>query len=193
MSTALTAAPAATPGADLRALRRDPFELLLAMDRRLRAARLDLAAGNRQAWQGLAFRLGPLWLVSPKDDVREVIQPPRVTRVPNGKPWLAGVANVRGTLLTLVDLGKLFGSAVAPSRSTRVLVLNSERTPAGFLVDEVAGYRQFEPADQAAPEVDFSDPSAPFLLGGFAREGRAWRVLSLHRLAQSEVLRRAGI
>jgi hypothetical protein len=42
-----------------------------------------------------------------------------------------------------------------------------------------------------APEAG-NDAAGPYLLGGFAREGRQWPVLSLHRLAQSEALRRAG-
>lgn len=177
----------------LRALRGEPFQLLAELDRRLRAARTDAAGGSSDIWQGLAFRNGERWVVAPKDDVREVIQPPRVTRIPNSKPWLAGVANVRGSLLTLVDLGRLFGGeGSGTGRSARVLVLNSDQMPAGFLVDEVAGYRQFTAAEQSAPENFGSDPMAPFVLGGFMREGRAWQVLSLHKLAQSETLRRAG-
>jgi twitching motility protein PilI len=188
----MSVATAGTP-AGLRALREQPFDLLIALDQRLRAARLDAAVGSSQAWSGLAFRLGNRWMVAPKDDVREVIPPPRTTRVPNARPWLAGVGNVRGSLLTLVDLGQLFGTPSPSGRGVRVLVLNSDRSPVGFLVDEVAGYRQFEPSDQSRPDVELTDASAPFLLGGFAREGRAWRVLSLHRLAQSDLLRRAGL
>lgn len=177
----------------LRALRGEPFRLLAELDRRLRIARSDAAGSSSEIWQGLAFRNGERWVVAPKDDVREVIQPPRVTRIPNARPWLAGVANVRGSLLTLVDLGRLFGGEGSrATRTARVLVLNSDQTPAGFLVDEVAGYRQFTAAEQAPPELPENDAMAPFVLGGFRREGRAWQVLSLHKLAQSETLRRAG-
>ncbi len=178
---------------NLRELREDPYRLLAELDRRLRAVRAEAAAGDTQIWQGLAFRQGDRWLVTPKDDVREVIPPPRVTRVPNAKPWLAGVANVRGSLLALVDLGLLSGGdGSASGRTARVLVLNSDQMPAGFLVDEVAGYRQFTVAEQAPAEISPGDIMAPFVLGGFVREGRSWQVLSLHKLAQSETLRRAG-
>lgn len=177
---------------DPRALRQDPFEILLALDRRFRAARLDAAASGAEIWQGLAFRLGQRWMVAPREDVREVIPPPRTTRVPHAQPWLLGVANVRGSLYSLVDLGRLFGAPVNPGRAARVLVLNSDRIPAGFLVDEIGGQRQFGTGDQVAPDLDESDPLGPFVLGGFAREDRRWTVLSLRRLAQSELLRRAG-
>ena len=177
----------------LRDLRDDPYRLLAELDRRLRAMRADAVGTSSQIWQGLAFRQGDRWMVTPKDDVREVIPPPRFTRVPNAKPWLAGVANVRGSLLTLVDLGLLGGGdGSAGGRTARVLVLNSDQMPAGFLVDEVAGYRQFTPAEQAATEPVAGDLMAPYVLGGFNREGRHWQVLSLHKLAQSETLRRAG-
>lgn len=180
--------------ANLRELRGDPFALLSALDTRLRAMRVQAAAGSVEVWQGLAFRHGERWVVTPKDDVREVIQPPRLTRVPNSKAWLAGVANVRGSLLTLIDLGRLFGGdgSAGSGRTARVLVLNSDRMPAGFLVDEVAGYRQFTVHEQAPTAWPETDPAAPYSLGGFLREGRAWQVLSLHKLAQSETLRRAG-
>lgn len=178
----------------LRELRGDPFELLVALDKRLRATRMDAAGGGAEIWQGLAFRYADRWAVAPKDEVREVIPPPRYTRVPNAKPWLVGVSNVRGSLLTLVDLGRLFGGegAAPNSRTARVLVLNSDRMSVGFLVDEVAGYRQFTVTEQSKPDLADNDPRTPFVLGGFLREGRSWQVLSLHKLAQSETLRRAG-
>lgn len=179
--------------ARLRDLREDPYRLLAELDRRLRAMRVESSGGGAQVWQGLAFRQGERWMVAPKDDVREVIPPPRFTRVPNARPWLAGVANVRGSLLTLVDLGVLLGGQGSiGGRSSRVLVLNSDRIPAGFLVDEVAGYRQFTVAEQAPAPPAANDSAAPYVLGGFLREGRPWQVLSLHKLAQSDTLRRAG-
>jgi twitching motility protein PilI len=179
--------------AELRALRADPFGLLLYLEDRLRSARLDAVAGEAQAWIGLGFRIGSTWLAAPREDVREVITPPRATRVPNAQPWLTGVANVRGELMTLVDLPQLLGlQASEPLRSQRVLVLNSKRTPAGFLVDEVAGYRQFAPGEQRNEMKGEAAPFTPYLLGAFVREGQPWLAFSLHRLADSEVFRAAA-
>lgn len=178
----------------LRSLRGDPFQLLVELDRRLRAMHADGSRAAANVWGGLAFRHGQRWLLAPKEDVREVIAVPRASRVPNAKPWLVGVANVRGKLLTLVDFGRLFGGegVLAGDRNARVLVLNSDSYPIGYLVDEVAGYRQFTVAEQCPPNLPPADPMASFLLGGFLREGRAWLVLSLHQLSQSETVRRGG-
>ena len=179
--------------ADLQAMAAQPFELLFALENRLRAARLDIAAGQTQSWTGLAFRLRERWLVAPREDVREVITPPKVTRVPGGKPWLLGVANVRGNLLPVTDLGQMLGHSRMPDhRDQRVLVFNSDRIPAGVLVDEVAGYRQFAPSDQRHELAQGNGELDPYLLGGFAREGRNWLVLSLYKLTASQAFTVAG-
>lgn len=179
--------------AELRALRDDPFEQLLLLETRLRAARLDISAGQAQTWTGLGFRIGAAWLATPKDDVREVIVPPRTTRIPNAKPWMNGVANVRGELLTIVDLPQMLGMPpTVDGRANRVLVFNSSRVPAGFLVHEVAGYRQFTPNEQRNEMKASAQPFTPYLLGAFVREGQPWLALSLHKVAESDAFKHAG-
>lgn len=177
----------------LRELRHDPFELLAALEQRFQAARVDLAAGSAQFWTGLGFRLGERWLVTPRDEVREVITLPPLTRVPGARPWLLGVANVRGGLLPVCDVRRLLGEEHhTMARSSRVLVYASDRVPAGFLVDEVVGYRQFAPADQRPELIAGSGDLAPHLLGAFVREGQPWLALSLHKLALGDAFNRAG-
>ena len=178
---------------ELRALADDPFELLLQIEGKLRAARLDIAAGQAQAWVGLGFRVGDDWLAAPKDDIREVITPPKLTRVPNARSWLHGVANVRGELLTIIDLRQFLGLPAAEEvRARRVLVFNSERVPAGFLVDEVAGYRQFAAGEQRPEMQAGKDVYSPYLLGAFVREGQPWLAFSLNKVAQSDAFKQAG-
>lgn len=179
--------------AEFLALREAPFDLLVAIDARLRSVRLDLAVGQTQAWMGLGFRVGNRWFAIAREDVREVLSPPAVTRVPNSKPWLKGVANIRGELLTLIDLGQFLELPTQESRAQKVLVFNSDRVPAGFLVDEVAGHRNFSPTEQRHELADTAGLPSSYLLGGFVRDGQPWLVLSLHKIAQSEFFNHAGL
>ena len=173
----------------------DPFDLLLGLERALRAARLDAEGGTAlQSWSGLAFRLRDRWLVTPRQDVREVIPLPKLTRVPGAKRWLLGVANVRGALLPVTDLGLWLQQPPSTSdREQRVLVFNSDRLPVGFLVDEVAGHRQFAASDQRPELCARAGTLAPYLLGAFGREGRDWLALSLHKLTQAPAFADAGL
>ena len=97
-----------------------------------------------EEWVGIAFRIGGESFVTSRSDVREVMPlPDLLTRVPGAKPWLRGVTNVRGELLTVVDLrGFLGAGGIAPDRHGRVLVMASRDVPTGVLVDQVFGFRR---------------------------------------------------
>lgn len=180
------------PSMDLRALRQQPFELLLALERSLREARSDLS--GETAWMGLGVRVGDYRCALPRQDVREVISPLPLTRVPGARPWLLGIANLRGSLLPVFDLPAVAGLApVADSRAARVLVFNSDQLPAGFLVHEVIGPRQFSVAEQRRAHAEADHPFRPWLLGAFEREGESWLALSLHRLTASEHFVRTAV
>jgi twitching motility protein PilI len=181
--------------AELRALRDNPFDLLAALDARLLATAAAGTANEAQdVWIGLGYRIAGQQMVTPRADVREVLTPPDYTRVPGAKPWLLGIANVRGDLLPLIDMNRLLGGeATAIHRSTRVLVYNADDAPAGFLVDEVAGFRRFSPQDQRHELVPAEgDTLNPYLLGAFVRDGQLWLAMSLSKLVTSPLFQNAA-
>lgn len=178
---------------EFAALRDDPFALLRAMDTRLRATHADLAARGTAVWTGIAVRLGERWVVVPRAEVREILPRPALTRVPGAKAFLLGIANLRGALLPVSDLGFLSGGKPAGiDRDQRIVVLNSRHIPAGFLVDAVGGYQRFSPEDQRHGLAGETGLPTPWLLGAFVHEARIWPVLSLQRVARSEEFTHAG-
>jgi twitching motility protein PilI len=188
-----------TEALSLKSLRDRPFELLAELERRGRLLSAQLAEQSPAAreWVGVALRLAGEYFLVAREETREVLGlPAALTRVPGAKPWLRGLANVRGQLLPIVDLRQYLGSGVTPTtRNTRVVVVNHRELPAGLMVDEVLGFRRF-------PEADFSGNAPPtvvrcerYLAGAFRREevraGDAasgpeqWPVLSLRSLVES--------
>lgn len=162
-----------------------PYRLLYALEQQLRAATGEASAAAASTWAGLGVRVRDRAYVVPRADVNEVLPPPAMTRVPNGAAWLSGLANVRGALYPIIDLGRLLGGAAFESTpDARLLLLNSEAEPAAFLVDEVYGYRSFEPSDQRMSALDREpDDIRDILLGAFVRDGQPWLALSLYRAA----------
>ncbi|MBF8291197.1 MAG: twitching motility protein PilI, partial [Steroidobacteraceae bacterium] len=65
---------------------------------------------------------GETFLVE-RDEAREVMGVPApITRVPGARPWIMGLANVRGQLLPVIDLKQYFGSGeLVTGRNTRVV------------------------------------------------------------------------
>lgn len=167
----------------------DPFHALLEIEHRSRqiSGRIGSSvAGARGEWVGLGFRFGEHRFTAPRDEVREVLVCPPLTRVPGAKPWLRGVANLRGTLLPVTDLAYLIvGEATAlRGRTSRVVVLRHPSFAAGFLVDEVFGFQQFIQDQVADIPPDLPDGCRDFITGAYRQE-EVWPVISLRALADS--------
>jgi twitching motility protein PilI len=174
----------------LRSLRDRPFELLKELERRSRTvtAASTPEPGTGREWVGVACRMGGETFLIAREETREVLGYPAViTRIPGAKSWVKGLANVRGSLLPMLDLRQFLGSGTTtPGRNTRVVVVNHREIPAGLIVDEVLGFRRFAESDfnpEAPPTVIRCDV---YLAGAFRRGGEVWPVLSLKSLVESQ-------
>ncbi len=90
------------------------------------ARRLQESAGAGTSSTHVSVRSGTAeWLVDLRD-AQEIIPVPPVTRIPLVQPWLRGLANVRGGLITVVDFAALRGEPATPlAPEARLLVLAS--------------------------------------------------------------------
>lgn len=175
----------------MRAQARTAFDLLLAIDQRVRlhAAGLPSQHSGLGNWSGIGFRLAGHWLVAPMQDIAEVLREPRLTRLPGVKPWVLGMTNLRGRLLPVMDLCGLLDVEPSGTRQRRVLVVDQPEVFAGLLVDEVVGLQHFarERLEPSAP-LQIRAAMAPFVQGHFQRE-QVWSVFSLQALVQSTEFR----
>jgi purine-binding chemotaxis protein CheW len=101
----------------------------------------------------LALRLGGETYGIPLTHVREILIPPAVTPVPRAPYDVLGIINVRGQLVTVIDLRRrLRVVGEDSSKRSRVLLMpGPEGELLGFFVDEVLqvyrlGQSEIEPA-----------------------------------------------
>jgi twitching motility protein PilI len=163
------------------------IELLLQIDRRCRLLSADLPSQpfRQDSWSGIGFRLGEHWYVAPMGEVSEVLHELRCTQLPGVKPWVKGVANLRGRLLPIMDLCGFFGHELSPlRRQRRVLVVEHGDMFAGLMVDEVFGLQHFA-QDSLEPADNGHGPVSAFVTGQFRRE-QGWQVFSPFALVQSQ-------
>lgn len=177
----------------LTAVRDRPFELLLGLEEAILGAGAGVRRGSAGLWVGVAFRLGRYHLICSRTEIREVITWPGVSRIPRAKPWLMGLANVRGQLLPLTNLARWAGLGESSvSRSSRIIVVNHPEIPAGLLVDQVVGFRRFTAQDAGAQSTAMPETLTPFLLGAYERDNETWAVLGLRDLVESEAFLQAA-
>jgi twitching motility protein PilI len=174
----------------LRSLRDRPFELLKELEKRSRTVTTANApeASAGPEWVGVACRMGGETFLIAREETREVLGYPAViTRIPGAKSWVRGLANVRGSLLPMLDLRQFLGSGTtAPGRNTRVVVVNHREIPAGLVVDEVLGFRRFAESEFNAEAPPTVIRCEAYLAGAFRRGGEVWPVLSLKTLVESQ-------
>ncbi len=165
-----------------------PFESLIRLEKRIRQHAAPLPEGELApgSWKGIAFYLKEWPLVARQGIVREVLIPPRITRVPGTHPWVLGVANVRGNPLPVVDLVDFFwGERLLPQQSNRILLISRGDIECGALVTEVAGIRHFSPQDDCAEPHPFPSELADYLVGCKRHEGVLWGEFDMEVLLES--------
>jgi purine-binding chemotaxis protein CheW len=123
---------------DLRRLQEDPAAWSVLVERaRALAIQEDIAVGETGA-ATLTFRLGGSSYSLPAGAVREVQPFGLCTPLPAVPPFVLGLVNVRGRLITAIDLRPLMGlPAAAPAPSALLLIAAVGGNEIGLLTDGV--------------------------------------------------------
>lgn len=116
----------------------------------------------------IVFEMAGTHYAVPIENVREVLRPNRPTRVPGTPEWLPGVTNIRGDIVSVVDLPRFLGVADQDKESRGLLIAQTSdgQITVGLLVNEIVGIRQLIPSqnvnrDQLQnPIVDYIDSIA---------------------------------
>ena len=138
-------------------------------------------------WSGITFRLGETRLACDADRVHEILSMPQSTPVPGSKPWILGLANVRGAILTIVDLAWfLTGKRTAITVRTRLLSSQLHKAPVGLLIDEVFGQRHFLNDDAADADLGSESPLKWLISKKHKVGAETWHELDLDRLFSSQ-------
>ena len=163
-----------------------PFDVLLEIDRRSRERMASTS--SEEAYSAvnkgrLALRVG-LWnLMLPMDDVAEIVPFPRITAVPGVKAWLLGIANLRGTVIAVVDLQKYLGEKLTvPTNNSRLIIVRSGEWGYGLLVDEIIGTRNFGRENRVSAFNDINSNLRHYLSEVFESEKKKWLALDVKRL-----------
>ena len=111
--------------------------------------------------------------------VREIIPARRPTRLPGAGPYVSGLVNVRGTIVTVLDLPVRFGrtDASAPGSGSIVLIEHGAKL-VGVAVDEVLDVRR-------VAELELETEAEALVPGGAVRavgrlDGEVVALLDIH-------------
>jgi len=89
--------------------------------------------------QVVGFRVGRETYGIPIASLHEIVRVPEITAVPDAPAYMEGVINLRGKIVSVLDLHKRFGKSATPlHRRSRILVVEHKGRLAGMIVDEAS-------------------------------------------------------
>jgi purine-binding chemotaxis protein CheW len=132
----------------------------------------------------IVFCLGADFFAVSTGDVSEVVQMLAVTPLPNVPEWLLGIADLRGTMISIINLQKLLGTPVtAVSPRTKFIVLKSSNfsSTVALAVDRLS-----EIVVLSNEEIQFiKDKKTPLLVGKTMHTFNALTLLNVENLLSS--------
>ena len=142
----------------------------------------DTAAAGRT----LLFRVGERTYGCDIDTVREIVPYRRATRLPGAPPYVQGLVNLRGTIVTVLDIGVRLEAGRAPVREGSIIMAQHGTRNVGVAVDEVMDVQVVaeEPVDTGAGEG-----SRGGLVRGLGHlEGDVVALIDIHALVMQVLL-----
>ena len=121
----------------------------------------------------------------PLGSVREIGRPPVSTPLPGSPDWLVGVANIRGGIVSMVDMRAFLDEKPGPiSQDRRLMVVSATgaEMSAGILVDRVRGILSIPPDQVREPAAPIAARCSPYMAGIAALDRRSVIVLVPDRL-----------
>jgi twitching motility protein PilI len=172
---------------------------LLARSTRLREFQAQLVARMQAARSGThaqANQLGVVigqtrWLLN-LHEAGEIVSVGTITEVPLTQDWFLGLTNIRGNLISVVDLARFLGMARTPvEKDSRIIAFASSLSfNSGLLVSRVMGLRNV--ADMKL--ADTNPTALPWSSRRYVdRDSQVWSELNLSLIVQDPQFLHVGL
>lgn len=144
--------------------------------------------------QYVTFRLDDETYALDVGNAREIVEAPRLTRMPNAPSWIRGVMNLRGSVVPVIDLKQKFEMGVTELTSHSCVLLVEfifEQQPfvIGVLVDAVLEVFELAPEAIEPPPKFGARYSKRYLRGMSRRSERVFLILNADRVFSDTALK----
>ena len=131
----------------------------------------------------VGFQVGRETYGVPITSLHEIVRVPEITAVPDAPDYLEGVINLRGKIVSVMDLRKRFGEkGVTLQKRNRILVVEHSGRLAGLIVDSASEVLKIPADDVEAPPAVFQDGGLNCVTGLGKVNGRLVVLLDMSKL-----------
>ena len=140
--------------------------------------------------QIVGFRVGRETFGVQISVVHEIVRVPEITAVPDAPDCVEGVINLRGRIISVVDLRKRFSQReITRTKKNRILVAEVEGKLVGLVVDAASEVLKIPPSEiDQPPQV--MDAGGNYVTGVAKLNGRLIILVDLNKVLRPGELRR---
>lgn len=126
--------------------------------------------------------------------VQEVLRVSEIAPVPGAPPYVLGIINLRGNVVTVIDTRSRFGLPQGDiDDSSRIVIIESEGQVVGILVDSVAEVVELHASEiDSAPNVG-NEESSKYIQGVATRDSDLLIVVDLNKLLSEDEWSEVGM
>jgi purine-binding chemotaxis protein CheW len=131
----------------------------------------------------VGFQVGREIYGVPITSLHEIVRVPEITAVPDAPEYMEGVINLRGKIVSVIDLRKRFGEKQATAnRRNRILVVEHNGRLSGLIVDSASEVLKIPTSDIEPPPPMFQEGGLNCVTGLGKYRGRLIVLLDINKL-----------
>src|SRR5947208_2862974 len=141
----------------------------------------------------VGFQVGRETYGVPITSLHEIVRVPEITAVPEAPAYVEGVINLRGKIVSIVDLRKRFGEKeITHNKKNRILVVEVEKKMVGLIVDAASEVLRMSSEDIDNPPNVFEEGELNYVTGVGKLKDRLIILIELNKVLQKGELKRLG-
>ena len=141
----------------------------------------------------IGFSIGRETFGVPIELVHQIVCVPEITAVPESPECVEGVINLRGKIVSIVDLRKRFGEKeIRNNRKNRVLVVEVEGKMVGLIVDAASEVLKIPRSEIENPPNVFDEGELNYVTGVGKLNGRLIILVDLNKILARGELKPVG-
>lgn len=131
----------------------------------------------------VGFQVGRETYGVPITSLHEIVRVPEITAVPDAPEYMEGVINLRGKIVSVIDLRKRLGEKkVTGNRRNRILVIEHNARLAGLIVDSASEVLKIPASDVEESPTSLQEGSLNCVTGLAKYKGRLIVLLDMSKL-----------
>src|SRR5947208_15347173 len=131
----------------------------------------------------VGFQVGRETYGVPITSLHEIVRVPEITAVPDAPDYMESVINLRGKIVSVIDLRKRLGEKkVTTSRRNRILVVEHNGRLSGLIVDSASEVLKIPTTDVEASPSALQEDGLNCVTGLGKYKGRLIVLLDMNRL-----------